>query len=275
MDNTLALLLAKKGGGTGGSADWNASEGEAGHVKNRTHWVEEVILFDGEVTTSEMYGMFGNNTAISIPLSVGEHYTVVFNGVTYECEARALADFGGMSYIGDAYFITGVGDAPQIPFAYADGIFAAGSAGTFTVTIKGKQYHTLNSGYLPTATETSKGAVQFGLGETKAARMVSIYFDATKDEFEHALELHKNYGVVMCIVGDIVSCVSGSLDTDEGVWCKLLRSEPSIVKATFDENGNFTMEREYDVNNVVRSPSGKIFEISVSDDGTLTATALT
>ena len=27
------------GGGMGG-ADWNAAEGEAGHVLNRTHWVE-------------------------------------------------------------------------------------------------------------------------------------------------------------------------------------------------------------------------------------------
>ena len=37
-------------GGGGGNADWNASEGEAGYVKNRTHWVErpyEPIVWDG------------------------------------------------------------------------------------------------------------------------------------------------------------------------------------------------------------------------------------
>ncbi len=32
------------GGGSGGGADWNASEGEAGYVKNRTHYEEVEVL---------------------------------------------------------------------------------------------------------------------------------------------------------------------------------------------------------------------------------------
>lgn len=40
MDNTLAMLMARKGGG----ADWNASEGEDGYVKNRTHYEAEELV---------------------------------------------------------------------------------------------------------------------------------------------------------------------------------------------------------------------------------------
>lgn len=39
------------GGGSGGNADWNASEGEAGHVKNRTHYEDDYSI-DGVIDVS-------------------------------------------------------------------------------------------------------------------------------------------------------------------------------------------------------------------------------
>ena len=58
------MMLALAGGGSGGSGgaqpNWNAKEGEAGHIANRTHWVDYnektivgPITFDGDLTTKE------------------------------------------------------------------------------------------------------------------------------------------------------------------------------------------------------------------------------
>ena len=38
------MFLKKYGGGASGGADWNASEGEAGYVKNRTHYEETTVV---------------------------------------------------------------------------------------------------------------------------------------------------------------------------------------------------------------------------------------
>ena len=38
MDIVEFAKMRKTFGGGGGSADWNANEGEAGYIKNRTHY---------------------------------------------------------------------------------------------------------------------------------------------------------------------------------------------------------------------------------------------
>lgn len=94
------LVMAGKFNGSGGgmgSADWNAAEGEPGHVLNRTHWVELTPvggLPETTVDTSEGQGII--NTQADVP--VGGIYTVTYNGVAYECEAQ---DTGGMALLGD------------------------------------------------------------------------------------------------------------------------------------------------------------------------------
>lgn len=47
----MEMFLKQYGGGSGG-ADWNAAEGEAGHVLNRTHYAESIldIAWDGDMT---------------------------------------------------------------------------------------------------------------------------------------------------------------------------------------------------------------------------------
>ena len=53
------------GGGMGGS-DWNAFEGEPGHVLNRTHWVEgnatDTLTFDGNIEGKEVF----NDTFVKV-----------------------------------------------------------------------------------------------------------------------------------------------------------------------------------------------------------------
>lgn len=78
-------------------SDWNAAEGEPGHVLNRTHWAE------GDVTLYEMDGEWDSETSCfyynnAIPLQEGETYIVYWDGVPYTCIAFAYYD--GIS-IGD------------------------------------------------------------------------------------------------------------------------------------------------------------------------------
>lgn len=94
-DNSIIHKLDKKylPDNIGGGADWNASEGEPGHVLNRTHWVEggvkeifaETLAIDDE-GTAESFS--------TIPLTAGETYTVNWNGTEYTCVAQ---DFSAMT----------------------------------------------------------------------------------------------------------------------------------------------------------------------------------
>jgi hypothetical protein len=92
-------LFGGKPGGSGGGADWNANEGEAGYVKNRTHYTakEEVTLFEGSVQDTEGWGV----ELIGAPkFVVGQEYTVVLDGATYKCEANEEYDIGA-PYLGE------------------------------------------------------------------------------------------------------------------------------------------------------------------------------
>lgn len=79
------VLELGKGGGMGG-ADWNAAEGESGHVLNRTHYAENglvEILPEMSLTYDESMG----NMSIQpeAPFEVDKTYIVTYNGTPYTC----------------------------------------------------------------------------------------------------------------------------------------------------------------------------------------------
>lgn len=90
---------ASGGSGSGsalGGADWNAAEGEPGHVLNRTHYTEMVM---GELlpeTTVEIDPEGGQGYLTEPVLSVkkGEEYTVTWNGTEYKCVAQEVTQDG-------------------------------------------------------------------------------------------------------------------------------------------------------------------------------------
>lgn len=124
MDEMLYYRLGQKrggGGGTsGGGADWAASEGEAGYVKNRTHWEEEgiVTLVDNETLTgfSEMKnGIYFVNTPTDwISIEIGKTYTVIWDGETYEC---GCVDVQGMACLGNPNYMM-MQHGGDYPFAW-------------------------------------------------------------------------------------------------------------------------------------------------------------
>ena len=104
-------IFSKLNGGGGGSADWNANEGEAGYIKNRTHYTEEnkIEVFSGTVTASE-YRM---------PLSVPDtaegfnEVIVVYDGV--ENRFAIYEDEGGLKAAGNLELI-GVQGGYDVPY---------------------------------------------------------------------------------------------------------------------------------------------------------------
>ena len=77
------------GGGASVPSDWNAAEGEAGHVLNRTHYVEQGMVEILPETTLTSYS--GNPRTLDTPWGItsGKTYAVNFNGTEYKCEAFA------------------------------------------------------------------------------------------------------------------------------------------------------------------------------------------
>lgn len=82
------------GGGGMGGADWNASEGEPGHVLNRTHYKKitpTVLLAETSGQSADMSSLgfpgFAMYLLQQLTFKEGTTYDVIFNGVTYPCTA--------------------------------------------------------------------------------------------------------------------------------------------------------------------------------------------
>lgn len=113
-------------------ANWNAANGEAGYVQNRTHWIEftsEVVLPKKEYYNMafEEYGWIlsgnveGDEALDEIQLVEGETYVVTYKGTVYECVCK-LYDVDGEQrpYLGNKYLLNGSEDTRE-PFAVETG----------------------------------------------------------------------------------------------------------------------------------------------------------
>ena len=89
------------GGGSGGNvsapSDWNAAEGEAGHVLNRTHYMETGETLMAETTFEGSDGTF---TCVysGEALVSGELVEVTYNGQKYICTIRLVDGFISFGY---------------------------------------------------------------------------------------------------------------------------------------------------------------------------------
>jgi hypothetical protein len=105
-----AKKAAENAGGGMGGADWNAAEGEPGHVLNRTHWVEGgMVEILPECVFSVDTGMEILNTPLG--LMADEHYIAKLNGVEYSFVPSLVEEDGiqGVAFNLD-------GSHPEIPF---------------------------------------------------------------------------------------------------------------------------------------------------------------
>ena len=104
LDNLSAgLKQLEKKVETAGGADWNAQEGEAGYVQNRTHYkidgqLETLIPETTAIAIDADNGQFGVVEQQTFP-ELGATYTVNWNGTTYELEAVGV-DSDGLTAAG-------------------------------------------------------------------------------------------------------------------------------------------------------------------------------
>lgn len=136
-------------GGGGAQADWNAAEGEPGHVLNRTHWSDGVETVEILPPCTPMYdeseGWFF--LADAPALEGGKTYTVNYNGIEYTCvgiDGRQVDAMGVV--IGDVYTFSGgmLGTAPTgEPFVLVSA-FDAGMQAIVIIDLTGATEVTLS-----------------------------------------------------------------------------------------------------------------------------------
>lgn len=107
------------GGGTGAPSDWNANEGEAGYVKNRTHWVENGEGFVLEETTLlKSDGMYLSFDPLNSVIADGENYKVTYNGTEYNCTGKNVETEGIIMPVLGNLAILEYGDDTGEPFIF-------------------------------------------------------------------------------------------------------------------------------------------------------------
>ena len=129
----------------GGGADWNASEGEPGHVLNRTHWVEGgMVEVLAETTTAVSGEAFAEIVIQSCPVSVGDTVIVNWNGTEYSCVGIDGSAFGMDGAIfGNIGVLTGGTDTGE-PFIVVLGEDDGGTCFALVVAVDGSTEATLS-----------------------------------------------------------------------------------------------------------------------------------
>lgn len=129
------------------SVDWNAKEGEPGHILNRTHWAEGGIV--EVLAETEAFQTGDIDTFVvteNVPtLVAGEIYTVKYNGVEYDCVGQDMSAIQpGLVLLGNGVGVGASGnDEPfMLMVGEEDGIqvlmlMALDSAAAVTLSIYG------------------------------------------------------------------------------------------------------------------------------------------
>ena len=132
------------GGGGGAQPDWNAAEGEPGHILNRTHYYkivesENVVLNNLVAADEGTYVYLGDPVAF-IP---GREYSIQYAGTTYNCVGIDPAAIGetadGGCLFGNIGAITGGDDTgePFIILSYGRKMADMGGASMMIVDMSG------------------------------------------------------------------------------------------------------------------------------------------
>ena len=178
--------VANAGGGAAVvNADWNASEGEAGYIKNRTHyktetwtaWIENLSLtteLEDSGYSFAQYSFVANDGGVpdeSHPIFVlGNKYKVVFDGQEYVCTAFNPVANGNEypAYIGNAALKseegwTGGDSALPFFFGFSKGtgrncLLYTETAGDHTISVERSitTYNTIDPAYLPDSVRADK-----------------------------------------------------------------------------------------------------------------------
>ena len=138
--------------------DWNASEGEQGHIENRTHYIGEELAYVLSPTYVTYDSTYASYTVLkSVYLVIGEEYTVTWRGQQYQVIAQDVSSWGGSGAIGLGNCSSIGGIFSPVPFGMVsyNGIIDCwpqdGKSDPFELSIQTKTliYHKLSKDFLP------------------------------------------------------------------------------------------------------------------------------
>lgn len=131
--------------------NWNQNDPTADdYIKNRTHWEETIqgkfaLVPEMTVNISDDGGY--QDLSNSVKLTAGEKYTVILNGITYECVARDFNDEDAVIIGNGAVYGDGIkgNDEPFSCDNYSDGTIYlnVAAAGTYTISICSDETRTI------------------------------------------------------------------------------------------------------------------------------------
>lgn len=131
-------------------SDWNAPEGESGHVLNRTHFKKKVSMLENAVCAfdTEIYYLPECGDLI-----VGDTYEITINGTSYTCNAFEL---DGCPWIGSEEYLEAYDPSVPIPFAFTQDTIGSQIYGVYgdlpaeiTVSLTKIEYEKIPTEYLP------------------------------------------------------------------------------------------------------------------------------
>lgn len=201
---------------TSSQSDWNAAEGEPGHVLNRTHWVESGMV---EILPETVFEIPENDFGVvegSFSFTVGETYIVNWDGTEYECVGLDASEKTGGEIVGvflgnPAMFGEADNGMPFCMFCVTGmgimGCLVSGEAGTAAVSIyhNSENIHKLPGKFLPEGVPyVEKGGMVEILPMTEAVFVDDVGFTIpTKIE---GVESGKSY--IVNYNGTEYNCVS-------------------------------------------------------------------
>lgn len=94
--------------------DWNASEGEAGYVKNRTHYEEKNVIIPNTIVNVPSSDLFAALPVLDTAIVAGNSYVVELDNEKYTCVAWANGD---VIYLGNGNVYPGVNKGENVPFS--------------------------------------------------------------------------------------------------------------------------------------------------------------
>lgn len=275
-------------------SDWNENDPSSPHyIKNRTHWKENkriTIMKEQTVLFNDGFSALG-----AIPVIGGKKYTIVFDGVEYECLCSSEM------MIGNSAIMPGYDEDTGEPFLLSpspDGfvcetIGSDNSSHTIGIFEQITVYHPLDIDYIPAleeATDTTKGLcpplTQLCSGFLEAAEseyhtekniQVTGYTDA-KDALPKSISRNLPIGIFNSSKKMSGKILSG--------YDNAVSSKVTVVISGYDKISclaisDSAFEKMWEISAegiTIKSStedSTKNFRITVDDTGTLSATEVT
>jgi len=172
------LVIAGYSGGAGtikiesidyGQSDWNQNDSTASDfIVNRPFYTALVTLLP-EKDLTFTGGQYADEEWTGFNFTLGQNYTVTWNGTAYQCTARAVGD--GAAGVGNIGFIDGTGIDTGEPFIMAASlesmlflVMSINNEPSATVSVTGEQVIPLPEKYLPSTVAKKSDVEELILG---------------------------------------------------------------------------------------------------------------